>query len=258
MTTELSDTALRDSFCSGAGDYHSSRPRYPLEIADFILPEGRCDAVLEVGTGTGLGSRLFVGRCNRMVCIDPSEDMLTVAKREIREPHVEFIAGNFEETGSKFAQTFDLVFSAQAFHWVDSGARQSLARQCLNRGGRLGLFWAHVDFESSNEVLRLRETILRFVPAFSQWPDCSASAFEAHRNLWRSELSCWKNVRETVLPVSLGDMSWLLTWILTLSWYKSLATDQRELLHRALVALVAEAPSAPVVGRTLVFACDDR
>ena len=109
------------SFDTIAGLYDEYRPDYPQELVDGTiamsrLPEG--GRILEVGSGTGKATRLFARRGYTIHCIEPGAKLVTVATRNLQDyPRVSFEITRFEEWQER-PTAFDLVMSAQAFHWV--------------------------------------------------------------------------------------------------------------------------------------------
>lgn len=92
--------------------------------------------VLDVGSGTGIASRLFVRRGCQVLGIEPDERMAAIAQRA--GLHVECTD---LETWDAAGRSFDLLVSGQAWHWVDPDLGADKAATVLRPGGRVGLFW---------------------------------------------------------------------------------------------------------------------
>lgn len=111
--------ARRKSFDRIAEAYDRYRPAYPAEMVDWILSVcgiGDGGRLLEIGSGTGKASLPFAQRALFVVCIEPAEHMLAMARKRLKEyPHVQFVLSSFEGWMLE-AGAFDLVISAQAFH----------------------------------------------------------------------------------------------------------------------------------------------
>ena len=90
--------------------------------------------VLDVGCGTGIASQLFLDRGCEVVGVEPDERMAAVARRR----GVSVVVAPFE-TFSPPAEPFDVVASAQAWHWVDQDIGPARAADALRQGGRLAL-----------------------------------------------------------------------------------------------------------------------
>jgi SAM-dependent methyltransferase len=125
--------------------YDRARAGYPEALVDDVMDsvqgDGRPLRALEVGAGTGKATLAFARRDVEIVALEPSPAMAAVAMRHCsRFPGVRFAGATFEEWPVE-ASGFDLLFSAQAWHWVDPSVRYVKAAQALRVGGTLALFW---------------------------------------------------------------------------------------------------------------------
>lgn len=123
--------------------YERSRPSYPAALIDDVLALAPLDGrrAVEVGAGTGKATRLFAARGVAVVAIEPSAEMAAVARRTTAEwPGVQVVQADFEDWRPA-DERFGLVFSAQAWHWVDPEQGFTRARAALIDGGLLAAFW---------------------------------------------------------------------------------------------------------------------
>jgi SAM-dependent methyltransferase len=132
------------SFNRVAGLYDAYRPGYPKQLVDDILsianfPEdGR---ILEIGSGTGKATLQFAQHGYAMLCIEPGESMVEVARRKLQTfPKVDFRITAFEGWENE-GELFDLVISGQAFHWIQPEFRYQKTRQVMKETGSLAIFW---------------------------------------------------------------------------------------------------------------------
>jgi SAM-dependent methyltransferase len=130
------DRALAESFGADADQYDRARPSYPDELVDELVARSPGRAVLDVGCGTGIASRLFAERGCLVLGIEPDPRMATVARRH----GIDVEEATFEQWDAA-GRTFDLVTCAQAWHWVDPARGAEKAAAVLCPGGRIGLFW---------------------------------------------------------------------------------------------------------------------
>lgn len=124
----------RLSFGRDAEQYDRSRPSYPAAAVDAAINGASVRRVLDVGCGTGIASQLFLDRGCEVVGVEADERMAVVARR--RGVHVDVTPF---ETWTAPAEPFDLVVSAQAWHWVDQDVGPTVAAGALRPGGRLAL-----------------------------------------------------------------------------------------------------------------------
>src|SRR5207248_523841 len=83
-----------------------------------------------VGCGTGIASRPFQDRGCRVTGVEPDERMAAVARRHGLAVEV----SRFEDWDPA-GRRFDLVVSAQAWHWVDPARGAAQAERALRSGG---------------------------------------------------------------------------------------------------------------------------
>ena len=124
--------------------YDDVRPEYPKQMVSDVLEWSQLPAnarLLEIGCGTGKATRLFAPYGHKMTCVDPSPGMLEVAIRSCVEfPNIEFVEAKFEEL--TLPETpFDLVYSAQAFHWIEPSRGLNQVATALRSNGTFSLFW---------------------------------------------------------------------------------------------------------------------
>jgi SAM-dependent methyltransferase len=143
------DDRRRLSFGGVAELYDRSRPSYPAALVDGVLEfagAGEGDRALEVGAGTGKATVLFAERGLEVVAIEPSAEMAAVARRNyaayenVTIEQVEFERWRLD------GRPFALVFSAQAWHWVDPERGFAAARAVLEPDGALAVFWNRPDW----------------------------------------------------------------------------------------------------------------
>lgn len=120
--------------------YDRARPTYPPEAVEALVARGGWGDVLEVGAGTGKLTRLLGPLAQRVVAVEPDEDMAAVARRNLAAfPHAEVVTSAFELFEPR--ERFGLVVVAQAWHWLDEATRLDRATRALRAGGWLALLW---------------------------------------------------------------------------------------------------------------------
>lgn len=138
----------RLAFGTVAELYDAARPSYPSELVDDVLAYAGPDVrdALEVGAGTGKATALFAARGLRITAVEPSSAMAAVASQQAATASVHVLISDFEHAPVQ-AGAFDLVYSAQAWHWVDPARRRELAARALRPGGVIAAFWNRPDWE---------------------------------------------------------------------------------------------------------------
>jgi SAM-dependent methyltransferase len=129
--------------------YEQTRPGYPPTLVRRVLEYSGltpADRVLEIGAGTGKATRLFATAGHALLALEPSAEMAAVARRACAGlPSVTIVEIDFEHWPLD-ASAFRLIFSAQAWHWIDPAIRYAKAREALNAGGTLAAFWNRPDW----------------------------------------------------------------------------------------------------------------
>jgi SAM-dependent methyltransferase len=132
----------RLAFGMAAEEYDLTRPGYPAALVDAVLAHcgGTGAAALEAGAGTGKATRAFAARGLRIAAVEPDPAMAGILAASCTGyPGVSVVVGSFE--GYRPARPCGLLFSAQAWHWMDPAVRWEHAAAVLAPGGSLALFW---------------------------------------------------------------------------------------------------------------------
>lgn len=149
--------------------YDEVRSGYPGELIDAALEIGRLGEgshVVEVGCGTGKLTEALVARGLRVEAVDPGANMVDVARRRVGQSDaVRFHIATFEDVDLPEG-TFDAVFSATAFHWIDPTIGWRKAAALLKREGRLALL-THTgvrDDRTNESEAALRDALRTHAP----------------------------------------------------------------------------------------------
>ena len=122
-------------FLGFADVYDNNRPTVPKQALDII--EGYLghapETVVDLGCGTGLSAMAWNGRCECVTGIDPSEDMLAVARLKETE-HISFRKAFSHETGFPDGYA-DVVVCSQSFHWMNPQDTLREIDRILRNGG---------------------------------------------------------------------------------------------------------------------------
>ena len=141
----MSENRQRRKSYDGIADlYDSARPPYPEALFDDIESYARLDEnarLLEVGCGTGQATIPMARRGYAIDAVELGAQMAAIARQKLSAfPRANIICADFE-TLSLPGETYDLLLSATAFHWIDPAIRFQKARDLLKPSGALALFW---------------------------------------------------------------------------------------------------------------------
>jgi len=145
-------------------DYVRYRPSYPPEVVELLTEECRLlpeSEIADVGSGTGILSKLFLAAGYRVTGVEPNADM-RAAGDQLLEGYSNFssVGGRAEATGLPDAGV-DLVLAGQAFHWFDPRAARREFARILRPPRWVALIWNErlvdeTDFLRGYEVLMQR------------------------------------------------------------------------------------------------------
>ncbi len=124
-------------FTGFAGHYDQCRPSPPAALAQLVaLATGRPAPrlVVDLGSGTGLSTRYWADRAERVVGIEPTADMREQARAATAAPHVEYREGFSHRTGLP-DHVADVVCCMQALHWMEPETTFAEASRILRPGG---------------------------------------------------------------------------------------------------------------------------
>jgi SAM-dependent methyltransferase len=148
--SELSQQNPLGRFSRLAETYAKHRPSYPAAVIDFIIEKcalGPRSVLADIGSGTGISSRLFGARGIPVVGVEPNAEMRQQASAEpvsADSARIDYCGGAAEATG--FAdRSVDAVVAAQAFHWFQADVAFAEFRRILKPSGWLILMWNERD-----------------------------------------------------------------------------------------------------------------
>jgi SAM-dependent methyltransferase len=152
----------KQRFSNRVADYVRYRPSYPSALIDLLREESglRPDHVVaDVGSGTGILSRMFLENGNRVFGVEPNDEMRGAGEEYLSAfRNFSSIAASAEATTLADASV-DFVTVAQAFHWFEPAATRTEFRRILRREGFVVIAWNERLFDTT-PFLRAYEALL--------------------------------------------------------------------------------------------------
>ena len=136
------NTPLRQTFDEVALLYNEARPQYPDHLFSTLVDIVGLDThatLLEIGPGTGQATKPLAKRGFQITAVELGNSLAEVAKHELREyKNVQILNVAFEEATLP-SKSFDLVYAATSFHWIDPSVRYSKTHNVLKDKGYLAI-----------------------------------------------------------------------------------------------------------------------
>jgi ubiquinone/menaquinone biosynthesis C-methylase UbiE len=229
-------TAQKARWYSDAAEaYQLARPNYPDDVIDFaikaagLVPGAR---LLEIGCGPGTATTAFASRDFPMLCIDPNQELLQLARRACRDfPKVAFHASSFEDWPLQRG-SFRAVIAASAMHWISAQTAYCKAAAALNDSGSLILLWNMVVQPNADFNRRLSAVYSARVPTLIRPETDSPDTVDTHlagfgRKVDESHLFADLRFYSTVVSIRYSTDAYLLL-LSTYSQYLVLSAAIRD------------------------------
>ena len=144
--------------------YDLYRPGYPPAAVEAIIQYGKLtegSRLLEVGSGSGKATGQFLGKGFSLTCLDPGHDLVARGNAQYGKQGAQFLASSFEEFAGE-AESWDMIFSAQAFHWIRQPDGYRQCARLLKPGGTVALMWNLDLFGENQEDCALWDTLYKY------------------------------------------------------------------------------------------------
>ncbi|OGO33671.1 MAG: hypothetical protein A2W35_07525 [Chloroflexi bacterium RBG_16_57_11] len=143
-------------FSTKAENYARYRWDYPKPAIRAIYVIAGLSAhstIADLGAGTGILTRHFVGKVARLYAIEPNAAMGSWARRVVEGYPGCFVLGGCAEAIPLKAGSVELVAVAQAIHWFDPEPVRAEIRRILKPGGWLALLRNYCTDEAHNRAI---------------------------------------------------------------------------------------------------------
>ena len=159
-----------ERFSNRVENYVKYRPDYPPEVLDLFKDELGLTAdsvIADIGSGTGISSRMFLQNGNIVYGVEPNDSMRAAAEEYLADfPLFQSIKGTAEQT-SLNDDSVDFAVSAQAFHWFDQDAARLEFARILKPGGYAVLIWNQRQVDSTPFLKEYEQFLLSYANDYS-------------------------------------------------------------------------------------------
>lgn len=129
-------SATIERFTGFGAHYDDVRASAPEQLSELLCSMAHCDVpslVVDLGCGTGLSTRYWRGRAQKVVGIDPTDSMLLQAQA-LGGENISYQKG-FSHSTALDAGGADLVLCAQSLHWMEPTGTFAESARILRSGG---------------------------------------------------------------------------------------------------------------------------
>lgn len=142
----------RSRFSEHVGDYALYRPSYSNLAIQYLEKEIglRNRYIADIGAGTGILTKQLLINENRVIAIEPNDDMRKVCEQELKGfQGIQIMKGTAENTFLP-DKCLDMIFVAQAFHWFNAEKAIHEFFRILKKQGYIILLWNELKSHKSN------------------------------------------------------------------------------------------------------------
>ena len=155
----------RKRFSRRAEYYSRYRPSYPTSLLCYLeqnLCFSQASVVADVGSGTGILSKLLLEHGNSVFGVEPNEDMRRTAESNLAKyPNYTSIGGSAESTTLEDGSV-DFITAAQSFHWFNPERAKVEFRRVIRREGWVVLIWN--TRRTSTPFLQAYDALVSWIP----------------------------------------------------------------------------------------------
>jgi len=157
------NNSLRHTFDEVALLYNEARPRYPDELFSVLIDVTglhKGSKLLEIGPGTGQATKPLAKKGFDITAVELGSALAEVARHELHDyKNVQILTGAFEELTLP-AKSFDLIFAATSFHWIEQSAKYSKTHSLLKDTGHLAIIHTnHISDEKGDDFFNASQPI---------------------------------------------------------------------------------------------------
>ena len=155
----------KERFSNRVENYIKYRPGYPADIIASLAEEINFDSswiVADIGSGTGILSRLFLDNGNFVYGIEPNNEMRKAGEQQLSNySYFNSIDGSSENTDLQ-NNCIDIISAGQAFHWFDVQKSKEEFKRILKKHGYVALIWNNRKIDSSAFLREYENLLINF------------------------------------------------------------------------------------------------
>ena len=158
-------------FSNRVSNYAKYRPGYPASILRLLENEIGFEPqkdIADIGSGTGLLSKLFLGNDNLVYGVEPNDEM-RIAGEVLLKDFINFVSikGTAENT-TLADESVDMITSGQAFHWFNNAEAKKEFIRILKPDGYVVLVWNERVKDASPFMTGYEKLLIKFGTDFDE------------------------------------------------------------------------------------------
>lgn len=154
-----------ERFSDRVENYVKYRPDYPPQVLELFREEmnlQKDSIVADIGSGTGISSKIFLENGNTVFGVEPNRAMRDAATDFLMNyPNFRIIAGTAENTNLP-DDSVDFVVAAQAFHWFDAPQTLPEFIRILRDKGFIALIWNERQLDTTAFLREYEKLLIEF------------------------------------------------------------------------------------------------
>jgi len=170
---ELMNMTLNSTerFSDRVRDYVKYRPGYPQDVIAFMKRElglTSSQIIVDLGSGTGIFSKLLLENGNTVFGVEPNEAMRAMAEQLLNSySKFKSIAGSSEDT-KLVDKSVDMLTAAQAFHWFDPEKTRKEGLRILKPNSFAVILWNERKQDATPFLNDYEKLLLKFGTDYEQ------------------------------------------------------------------------------------------
>ena len=141
-----------NKFTGRAEIYLKHRPTYPDAFIEYLYSKvgfQEDSVIADIGCGTGILTKLLLGKGSFVYGVEPNADMRKAAEQELAQyKNFASVPQSAESTGL-YDRSIDFVTAAQSFHWFDRQKFKAECQRIMKENGKAVLVWNSRDMSSA-------------------------------------------------------------------------------------------------------------
>ena len=148
--------------------YAKYRPSYPQTFIKYLYSDvgmNKDSIIADIGSGTGILTKQLLEVGNKVIAVEPSDDMRLVAEVDLKNFEKFVSVNGTAENTTLDDNSVDFITVAQAFHWFDKTVFKKECGCILKRNGKIIIVYNGPDTRA--EIAKEDDEINRkYCPAY--------------------------------------------------------------------------------------------